>query len=286
MDQAEKLRRIMYEKKQTDFCPFRVITVSSGKGGVGKTNFTANLAVALQKRGQRVAILDADFGMADVDILFGIKTKNTIYDLLYNDKSIEEIAASTLEGIKIIPGGSGILELSEIDEEKRNKLLSEFSKIKNIDILLVDTGAGISRIMLNFIEASDDVIIITNSEPTSLTDAYGLIKVILKNNVKSNMSLIINRVKDIKEAKETFEKISNTVEIFLNERINYLGYILEDTKVGQAIREQQPLLNIYPKSEAGICIQIIALKLLGEYKERKSNSVKEYFNKLLRVMRR
>lgn len=286
MDQAEKLRRIMYEKKQTDSHPFRVITVSSGKGGVGKTNFTANLAIALQKRGQRVAILDADFGMADVDILFGIKTRNTIYDLLYNDKNIEEIAASTPEGIKIIPGGSGILELSEIDEEKRNKLLSEFSKIKNIDILLVDTGAGISRIMLNFIEASDDAIIITNSEPTSLTDAYGLIKVILKNNVKSSMSLIINRVRNVKEAKETFDKISNTVEIFLNESINYLGFILEDTKVGQAVREQQPLLNIYPKSEAGICIQNIASKLLGEYKESKSNSVKEYFNKLLRVMRR
>lgn len=286
MDQAEKLRRIMYEKKQTDSRPFRVITVSSGKGGVGKTNFAVNLAVALQKRGQRVAILDADFGMADVDILFGIKTRNTIYDLLYNDKSIEEIAASTPEGIKIIPGGSGILELSEIDEEKRNKLLSEFSKIKNIDILLVDTGAGISRIMLNFIEASDDAIIITNSEPTSLTDAYGLIKVILKNNVKSNMSLIINRVRNVKEAKETFDKISNTVEIFLNESINYLGFILEDTKVGQAVREQQPLLNMYPKSEAGICIQNIASKLLGEYKESKSNSVKEYFNKLLRVMRR
>lgn len=286
MDQAEKLRRIMCEKKQTDSHPFRVITVSSGKGGVGKTNFTANLAIALQKRGQRVAILDADFGMADVDILFGIKTRNTIYDLLYNDKGIEEIAASTPEGIKIIPGGSGILELSEIDEEKRNKLLSEFSKIKNIDILLVDTGAGISRIMLNFIEASDDAIIITNSEPTSLTDAYGLIKVILKNNVKSNMNLIINRVRNVKEAKETFDKISNTVEIFLNESINYLGFILEDTKVGQAVREQQPLLNMYPKSEAGICIQNIASKLLGEYKESKSNSVKEYFNKLLRVMRR
>lgn len=286
MDQAEKLRRIMYEKKNEEARPFRVITVSSGKGGVGKSNFVANLAVALQKRGKRIAILDADFGMADVDILFGIKTQYTIYDLLYNDKGIEEIASSTEDGIRIISGGSGILELSEMNEEKRNILLSEFSKIRNIDILLIDTGAGVSRIMLNFIEASDDAIIITNSEPTSLTDAYGLIKVILKNDIKSSMSLIVNRARNMKEAKDTFDKISKTVEVFLNEKINYLGFILDDIKVGQAVREQHPLLKIYPKSEAGVCIQEIASKLLGEDKNNKSGSIKEYFSKLLRVMRR
>jgi flagellar biosynthesis protein FlhG len=286
MDQASKLRQLVNVKNNSEAHRFRVITVSSGKGGVGKTNFVTNLAMALNRRGMRVAILDADFGMANVDILFGIKSRYSIYDILYGDKNIDDVAVTTSEGIKIIPGGSGINELSEIDEIKRQKLLDEFSKIENIDILLVDTGAGLSKTVLNFIEIADDVIIITNSEPTALTDAYGLIKVIIKKSINSNINVVINRVKNIKEAKETFEKLSKTVETFLNKKIKYLGFVTDDSKVSQAVKEQKPFYSMFPKSEASLCMQRISSEILGENQDFKSESIKEYINKLLRVMRR
>lgn len=285
MDQAEKLRRLM-GKKVVNKKPFRVITVASGKGGVGKTNFTTNLAVSIQKKGLRVAILDADFGMANVDIMFGMRTKYSIYDILYNNKSIEEVSAVMDNGIKIIPGGSGISELSEIDIEKRKILLNELSKIDNIDLLIIDTGAGLSPIVLNFAEVADEVIVVTNSEPTSLTDAYGLIKVLIKQNINNNIKLVINRAKNIKEAQDTFLKLSKTIEIFLNKSIKYLGYILDDDKVGQAVRQQKPFTEIYPKTGASLCINKISSELLGSETKSTNTSIKEYFNKLMKIMGR
>lgn len=287
MDQAERLRKIMEnKKKKKDKCSFRVITVSSGKGGVGKTNFVGNLAVVLQKRGFKVAILDGDLGMANVNILFGINTRHSVYDLLYEGKSIDEIIISTNDGIKIIPGGSGILELTEIDELKRERLLEEFSKIKDIDILLIDNSAGVSKLMLNLIEIADDLIVITNPEPTSITDAYSLIKVIINQGINKKISIVINRAKDILEARETYEKISKAVNFFLNKEISYLGFISEDSKVRKAVKEQQPFISIYPKSEASICLNGIASNLIGENVESKNLSFKDYINKLVRIMGR
>lgn len=285
MDQAENLRKLMNSKVQNKR-PFRVITVASGKGGVGKTNFVINLAVSFQRKGLRVAILDADFGMADVDILFGMRTKYSIYDILYNDKSIEEVSVIMNNGIKIIPGGSGIGELAEIDSEKRQKLLNELSRINNIDLLLVDTGAGMSPVVLNFSEIADDVIIITNSEPTSLTDAYGLIKVLISNNINKNIKMVINRAKNIIEAKDTFNRLSRTIEIFLHNGIEYLGYIVDDVKVGQAVNYQKPFIEIYPKTGASLCINKISSELLGSQVKPSNNSIKEYFYKLFKIMGR
>lgn len=285
MDQAEKLRRLMGMKVDNKK-PFKVITIASGKGGVGKTNFVINLAVTLQNRGQRVAILDADFGMANVDILFGIKTQYSIYDILYNDRSIEEVSAIMDNGIKLIPGGSGIRELGDIDNEKRQKLLDEFSKINNIDLLLIDTGAGLSPVVLNFAEVADEIIVVTNSEPTSLTDAYGLIKILIGQRINNNINLVINRARNIKDARETFIKLSKTIEIFLNKSIKYLGYIIDDEKVGQAVRQQKPFTVVYPKTGASLCINQIASELLGSDTKSANNSIKEYFTKLIKIMGR
>lgn len=285
MDQAEKLRRLMGKKVPVKK-PFKVITVASGKGGVGKTNFVINLAVMLQRKGIRVAILDADFGMANVDILFGMRTKYSIYDILYSGKSIEEVSAIMDNGIKIIPGGSGISELGDIDNEKRQRLLNEFSKIDNIDLLLIDTGAGLSPVVLNFTEVADEVIIVTNSEPTSLTDAYGLIKVLISENINNSINLVINRAKNIKDAQETFIKLSKTIEIFLNKRIKYLGFITDDEKVGQAVRQQKPFTEIYPKTGASLCMDKISSELLGSEAKSTNTSIKEYFNRLIKLMGR
>lgn len=287
MDQAEKLRRLM-GKREKEKKPFRVITVASGKGGVGKTNFVINLAVSFQKKGHRVAILDADFGMANVDILFGIRAKYSIYDILHNNKSIEEVSAILDNGVKVIPGGSGISDLVDIDIdiEKREKLLSELSKINNIDLLLIDTGAGLSPVVLNFSRVADEVIVVTNSEPTSLTDAYGLIKILITENINNNIRLVINRVKNAGEAQNTFVKLSKAIEVFLKTNIKYLGFIIDDEKVGQAVRQQTPFIEIYPKTGASQCISKITSDLLGEETKSSSTSIKEYFSKLIKIMGR
>lgn len=284
MDQASRLRELI--NIRNDEYKFRVITVASGKGGVGKTNFVVNLASCLAEKGLRVGILDADFGMANVDILFGVKCKYSIYDLMYNNLNIKSIISTTPEGVKIIPGGSGIKELGEIEDSKRKHLIAEFSQIDNIDILLVDTGAGISGNVLSFAEIADEIVIITNPEPTAITDAYGLIKVIKNSNLTSTINLVINRADTKGEADETFYKLFKTAEAFLGIRLKYLGYLLEDYKVGQAVKNQTPFYKAYPKSKASICLKAIAAQLLCEDKSVKNKSAKDFFNKLIHMMGR
>lgn len=284
MDQASRLRELISVKNRSN--NFRVITVASGKGGVGKTNFVVNLASCLSIRGLRVAIFDADFGMANVDILFGVKSNYSIYDVIYNNLKIQNIISTTSEGVKIIPGGSGIKELSEISDQNRQKLIGEFSQIENIDILLVDTGAGISKNVLNFVEIADDVIVLTNPEPTALTDAYGLIKIIKRSNLSNNINVIINRTDSIREANENFQKLARTAEAFLETKLEYLGFIPEDSKVGQAVKSQNPFYVAYPKCAASLCLETITSKLLGTDKIAKNKSAKDFFNKLLNIMGR
>ncbi len=285
MDQAAKLRELI----KSDICEdksFKVITVSSGKGGVGKSNLVANIAIDIAKKGNRVAILDADFGMANIDILLGINSKNSIHDILKEGKSILDVIEETEEGIKIIPGGSGILELSDISNEEKNIIFSEFEKLKDIDVLIIDTGAGIGNNVLNFINIADDVIIVTNSEPTSITDAYGLIKVIGQNNLDNKINIVVNRADDDKEAGLTFQKLNITSQKFLNKNLNYLGYILEDKSVRISVKNQKPFIKLYPNCKASKCIQLISQDLLNHELQGKNSSVKGYLTKLFNLMRR
>lgn len=289
MDQAQKLRQLVEKKKQElKKQRFKVITVSSGKGGVGKTSFVVNFATALSKRGLKVCILDADFGMANVDIMFGCMSKFSIIDVLEGTKSIDEIILKTVEGVEIIPGGSGLSKIFTIDEDKKSELLSQFEKLSDYDILIIDTGAGASENVLKFIEIADEVIIITNSEPTALTDAYSLIKIIHLNSLNSNINVVINRAKNIQEAEETYNKISYTVKTFIGKNIDFLGFIVEDLRIGQAIKKQIPYILEHPNTEFSLCINRIVSKLLGAEESNKSkyNSFKEYISKLFKVVGR
>jgi flagellar biosynthesis protein FlhG len=281
MDQAEKLRQLLHKEESKDTSPIKVITISSGKGGVGKTNIAVNLGLGLIQKGFRVAILDGDIGMANVNVLMGLKCQLTIYDVLYENKHIDEIIYSSSDGLRVISGGSGIRELMDLSANAATKLINEFSRLKDIDILIIDTGAGASQLVLNFIKAADRAIVVTNPEPTAITDAYGLIKIILKDGLSTKLNLIINKAMNIKDAREAFNKLSYPIEFFLKTKVDYLGYVCDDSRVMRSVRNQVPFIIEYPNCEASLCIKNICSELVGDNEKSKNSSIGDFISRLL-----
>ncbi|AEF94627.1 Cobyrinic acid ac-diamide synthase [Desulfotomaculum nigrificans CO-1-SRB] len=229
----------------------RVIAVASGKGGVGKTNLVVNLAVELRRRGKRVAIFDADLGMANAEVLLGIVPQYTMYDFLFKGKSIKDIMVCAEQGIYVISGGSGFLELANLDSRSRQRLSQCLQELEDdFDYILVDTGAGISKTVLGFVAAADEVIVVITPEPTSLTDAYGLIKILAKYHVHDEIMVTVNRAADEKEAQRTFKRLELTASRFLQIKLINLGFIPEDHAVVRAVKNQQPFMIMNPSSWA------------------------------------
>ena len=282
-DQAEKLRQLIIESKEKKNNPFynsddviinktRVVAVTSGKGGVGKTNFSINLGISLSKLGYKVLVFDADLGLANIDVILGIIPKYTIADILNSDKDILDIITEGPDGIKLIAGGSGIKELINIDREKLENLVHQLQKLENhVDFIIIDTGAGLSETVLNFVNSSDEVILITTPEPTSLTDVYAMIKTLKINGDERKLSVVINRVENSVEADEVFERLSKVSSKFLNTKIEKLGYLNNSKLVMQSVKNQNPLVLLYPNSSIAKRINGIALKI----SENKYNSSHE-----------
>ena len=241
-----------YEKllnEQKNIGLTRVISFTSGKGGVGKTNSLINIGLALVNEGRRVLILDADLGLANVDILLGLTPKYTLEDLLYNQKNIEDIIIESENGLSVIPAGSGVLSLLNLDANKKSLIISEVERIaKDYDYLLIDTGAGISDDVLFFNTVAMEVVCVINSEPTSLTDTYSLIKVLSQRGEK-DFSILVNNVKNETEAKNAYKKLFMAVEKFLRVKLKYVGFIPSDPIVNEAILEQKAFVDMYPSSE-------------------------------------
>ena len=241
-----------YEKllnEQKNIGLTRVISFTSGKGGVGKTNSLINIGLALVNEGRRVLILDADLGLANVDILLGLTPKYTLEDLLYNQKNIEDIIVESENGLSVIPAGSGVLSLLNLDANKKSLIISEVERIaKDYDYLLIDTGAGISDDVLFFNTVAMEVVCVINSEPTSLTDTYSLIKVLSQRGEK-DFSILVNNVKNETEAKNAYKKLFMAVEKFLRVKLKYVGFIPSDPIVNEAILEQKAFVDMYPSSE-------------------------------------
>lgn len=261
----------------------RVIAVTSGKGGVGKSNLAVNLAVELNRRGYRVAIFDADLGMANAEVLLGVVPKHTLYDYLFEGKGIDEILTSSPQGIHIISGGSGFVELANLDYQARKRLgwgLQELDQ--KFDFVLVDTGAGISKTVLGFVAAADEVIVVLTPEPTSLTDAYGLIKVLAKYNVHHEMMVVVNRATDEKEAQRTYQSMESTTGQFLKIRLINLGYLPEDSAVVKAVKQQQPFIKMAPFNPVSGSLVKIADRLLSG-REEEPPGVQGFFGKLMRL---
>jgi flagellar biosynthesis protein FlhG len=281
MDQAQRLRDIVSDGT-ADKPDSRIITVSSGKGGVGKTNFTVNLGIALAKLGKKVTIIDADLGLANVDVLFGIVTKYNLSNVIKGEITVQESIVKGPYDINIISGGSGIMDLIDLDMNQLDKLIHTLSYFNTIsDYILIDTGAGLSKSVLSFVDAASDVILVITPDPTSITDAYALIKNIINDDLKK-IKLIINRVESNEEGDEVYNKLSQAVTKFLSRELENLGYIFEDNNLKRAIRKQIPLLEAYPRAIASKGIENIAFNLENNNRYAKNtNSFKTFLNKLM-----
>jgi len=267
MDQAQQLRNMV--KIQTPpRHTARVITVTSGKGGVGKSSVSVNLAIALSKLGQRVVILDADFGLANVEIMLGIRPKYSLADLMFKGKGLRDIVTDGPEDIGFISGGSGIKELSNLSKEQILNLSARLIELDELaDVIIIDTGAGISDSVMEFVMSSSEILLVATPEPTSITDSYALLKTM---NQKPEfvaehtaIKLIANRVRSEDEGLELYQKLNTVVERFLDISLQYMGSIPQDTHISQAVMMQRPFYLQYPTAAASQAVEEMAEKLVG-----------------------
>lgn len=282
MDQAEVLRQLV-NKNNVEKEKSKIITVTSGKGGVGKSNFIVNLAITLSKEGKKVLLFDADIGMGNDDVLMGIYHKYNIMDVINGEVSIEEGIIEGPNGIHLLPGGTGINNIEDLTKEQREKFISEIDSVDGYDYILIDTGAGINRTVLAFVASSDEAIFILTPEPTSLTDGYSLFKALKHFKIETHVNIVINRALSEEEGRATFSKFDLATRRFLNRYPTYLGCIYEDKHLTMAVRNQTPVVIKYPKSEAARSIVRVAARVMGKENSIKGNGAKGLFNKLFDI---
>ena len=269
-DQANRLRQMnemMGASRSAILKPIqtqaRVITVTSGKGGVGKTNVTVALAVAFARLGKKVLILDADLGLSNVDVILGASAPGNLFQVIHNGLDLNDVVADGPLGIKFISGGSGIYDLSNLSDSQIQYFLHQVGQFDNwADIILIDTGAGLNRMVLNFVLAADEVIVITTPEPTAVADAYAVIKAYAAKGGQSPVRLIVNRVRELAEGEGVLNKLAKVSQRFLGLSISHLGFIFEDRMVQKSVTSQVPLMVAYPDSVAARCIDRIAHSLI------------------------
>lgn len=272
MDQAQNLRNIIKMNNQNTRPVARVITVTSGKGGVGKSNVAINLAIQFVKQGQRVIILDADFGLANIEIMFGTVPKHNLCDLIYQGKEITEVITWGPGGVGFISGGSGIAGLSNLNREYLTYIIQNLVKLDSIaDVIIVDTGAGISDAVLEFLVASGEIIIVTTPEPTSITDSYSLLKALKRHprydEEMTQIKVLANRVEHVQDGRNLFQKLSVVVSRYLKIPLTYLGAIPQDAQLSDAVMRQMPvsLQNENAKSTRAF-YEIAQVLMFGESK--------------------
>ena len=268
MDQAEHLRNIIKANTAPQRPLARVITVTSGKGGVGKSNTAINLAIWMRKMGQRVIILDADFGLANIEIMFGTVPKHNLCDLIYQGKNIKEIITWGPGDIGFISGGSGIAGLSNLSRDYLIYIIQNLAQLDEIaDVIIVDTGAGISDAVLEFLVASGEILVVTTPEPTSITDSYSLLKALARHPrfspEESKIKVIANRVEAAEDGLALFKKLNVVVERYLNIPLTYLGAIPKDDKLSDAVMQQMPVALQNPTAKSARAFEYIAANLMN-----------------------
>lgn len=288
-DQARGLREQIRQRNipEAQTASAKILTVTSGKGGVGKSNFTLNFALSLRRKGYRVLVFDADIGLANLDVLMGISPRYNLYHLLNKQKTLKEIIYPGPEGLQFIAGGSGFTELLNMSEADLDRFASQIQQLgDSMDYILFDTGAGLSKETLKFIVASHETFIVTTPEPTSITDAYAIMKMVNSMNYKISFKLVINRVNNSREGKQTADKLRLAAKRFLDLDISTLGYVEDDHHVPKAVRKQVPFSIEYPGSTASRSMSRIATSYLSgqQNDEQKVSGVRNFMNRMLELL--
>ncbi len=288
MDQAKGLRQIAKSDalaksharmaSHTKKYP-KVIAVTSGKGGVGKTNIVGNLAVAMTRKGKKVVIIDADVGLANIDIVFNLRPEYSIRHVVSSEKRLDQVMVKTHHGIGIVPGGTGFSDLTRLNEGEKLTLLSEFETLaEKADIIFVDTGAGISSNVLYFNAAADECMVVATTEPTSITDAYALMKVMSQKYGTRHFKLIVNMVDSERDAKRVYASLSNALDKFLkNVVLEYAGFIPFDRQLQRAVQKRGLVMDAFPDSTAANALEKIASDLLNHGDRNRSDGNLTFF---------
>lgn len=271
-DQAEKLRNIIKAQSQPRRQAARVITVTSGKGGVGKSNTAINLAIQFRKMDQKVIILDADFGLANIEIMFGTVPKYNLYDLIYQGKNIRDIIAWGPMDVGFISGGSGIVGMANLSQDYLNYIIQNLVELDSMaDVIIVDTGAGISNAVLEFLVASNEILLVTTPEPTSITDSYSLLKALNRHSrftpEYTSINVLANKVKNEEEGSMLYHKLNTVVSRYLKLPIEYLGYIPQDEQLSRAVMQQTPISIQNASAKSALAYGGIARKLMNVEEE-------------------
>jgi flagellar biosynthesis protein FlhG len=255
-EQAAGLRRIANPR------PVRVIAVTSGKGGVGKTNVSVNLAAALAQNGKRVMLLDADLGLANVDVMLGLRPEYNLSHVLSGERTLEEILVDAPGGFKVVPAASGVKNMIELGAREHVGLVQAFSELSTpVDVLLIDTAAGLSDGVITFTRAAQEVVVVVCDEPASITDAYALIKVLSRDYGHERFRILANMARSIREGYELFGKIARVTDKFLTVSLDFLGTIPHDDLLRQAVQKQRAVVEIFPASRATQAFKKLAQKV-------------------------
>ena len=286
MDQAEQLRNIIKANQGPSRPLARVITVTSGKGGVGKSNTSINLAIQFRKMGQRVIILDADFGLANIEIMFGTVPKHNLCDLIYQGKNIKDIITWGAGDVGFISGGSGIVGMANLSRGYLTYIIQNLAQLDAIaDVIIIDTGAGISDAVLEFLVASGEIILVTTPEPTSITDSYSLLKALNRHprfsREASQIKVIANRVNRASEGELLFKKLEVVVNRYLKLPISYLGAVPWDNLLSEAVMQQKPVSLSNPNAKSSLAFEQIAAKLMGEERPIKKRGMAAFFSHII-----
>ena len=264
IDQAKQLREKVRQKKSVkEQRKTRILAVTSGKGGVGKSNFALNFALSLVQQNKKVLIFDVDLGFANVAVLLGRSAKETIATMLDKELSIWDIIEEGPNGLLFISGGTGFNDLFRLDETRMDKFFSELSTIQgHVDYIILDTGAGLSDENLRFIMAADDVILVTTPEPTAITDAYAVVKMVHSKDQNVHMKMIINQCTSEKEGIQTADNFKKVTKQFLNKQVDTLGFIPSDSHVTSAVKKQLPFTLAFPNCPASKAVQNVTYDFL------------------------
>lgn len=290
-DQAENLRVLM-KAKLTDRGStaeenMRILTITSGKGGVGKTSLAVNLAIALQDMGYRVLIIDADFGLGNVDIMLGLSTKYNLSHVIFDGIDIYDVIVRGPSGIMILPGGSGLLNVADLEPSELDRFLKQLTKVHNIaDIMLIDTGAGLSSKNIKMILAANEAILVTTPDPTSLMDAYGMVKVVSSVGNNINFKLVMNMVEDVNDARIAIKNFQKAGKKFLDVEITKLGLIERNSAISRSVRAQSPFILQNPHNKAARQLRDIASSLVGDDYREDDMCIRSYVTRLFELLKK